>query len=78
MPVLAPQVLWLAGVLGAVYVASQQPDQPLPLLIAQQPWTVWFVGPAAAAVTGAPGRRCAAQQTVVKLFVLSVNMCLMC
>lgn len=51
--VLVPQVLWLAGVLGAVYVASQQPDQPLPLLIAQQPWTVWFVGPAAAAVTGA-------------------------
>jgi uncharacterized integral membrane protein len=46
------QALWLLGVLGAVYVVSQQPDQPLPLLIAQQPWTIWFVGPAAAAVTG--------------------------
>jgi uncharacterized integral membrane protein len=46
------QVLWLLGVLGALYVASQQPEQPLPLTIAQQPWTIWFVGPAAAAVTG--------------------------
>lgn len=55
------QVLWLLGVLGGLYVATQQPDQPLPLLIEQQPWTIWFVGPAAAAVTGiaqffAPGR----------------------
>lgn len=45
-------MLWLLGVLGAVYVASQQPEQPLALTIAQQPWTIWFVGPAAAAVTG--------------------------
>lgn len=46
------QVLWLLGVLGALYVASQQPELPLPLVVAQQPWSIWFVGPAAAAVTG--------------------------
>lgn len=50
--VLLLQALWLLGVLGALYVASQQPGQPLPLVVAAQPWTIWFVGPAAAAVTG--------------------------
>eukprot|EP00879_Flechtneria_rotunda_P018631 GHRR01019552.1.p1 GENE.GHRR01019552.1~~GHRR01019552.1.p1 ORF type:complete len:239 (+),score=80.45 GHRR01019552.1:283-999(+) len=48
----AIQVLWALGVLGGCYLAITHPEQPLPLLVAHQPWSVWFVGPAAAAVTG--------------------------
>lgn len=46
------QVLWLLGVVGALYVTSQHPEQALPLTVAAEPWTIWCVGPAAAAVTG--------------------------
>lgn len=46
------QALWALGVLGAVYLALTHSDQPLPLLVAQQPWATWFVGPVAAAATG--------------------------
>lgn len=46
------QALWALGVAGAGYLLLSHPEQPLPLLVAQQPWSVWLVGPAAAAVTG--------------------------
>lgn len=46
------QALWLLGTVGALYLATQHPEQPLPLFVAQQPWATWLVGPAAAAVTG--------------------------
>lgn len=74
----ALQVLWLLGVLGAVYVASQQPEQPLPLLIAQQPWTIWFVGPAAAAVTGVAIKEglCYGKPEATMLAVLLPLLCL--
>jgi uncharacterized integral membrane protein len=64
------QALWALGVAGAGYLLLAHPEQPLPLLVAQQPWSVWLVGPAAAAVTGAHGCESVSQQyqsAVVKL-----------
>jgi uncharacterized integral membrane protein len=49
---LRTQALWALGVVGAGYLLLSHPELPLPLLVAQQPWSVWLVGPAAAAVTG--------------------------
>lgn len=52
-PPLPHQLLGLAGAAGAAWLALSHGEQPLPLQVVAQPWTVWLVGPAAAAVTGA-------------------------
>jgi Uncharacterized integral membrane protein (DUF2301) len=46
------QALSALGVAGGTWLALAHPDTPLPLLVAQQSWTMWLLGPAAAAVTG--------------------------
>lgn len=46
------QLLLGLGVAGGLYLSVSHPEVPLPLFVAEHPWSVWFVGPAAAAVTG--------------------------
>jgi hypothetical protein len=36
------QALWALGVTGALYLLLAHPELPLPLLMAQQPWSVWM------------------------------------
>jgi uncharacterized integral membrane protein len=67
------QALWALGVAGALYLLLAHPELPLPLLVAQQPWAVWLVGPAAAAVTGEAAAPALNATVALKLLVLQLG-----
>lgn len=46
------QAMLGAGAAGAAYLAWHNPGVPLPAVVAEDPGTVWLVGPAFAALTG--------------------------
>lgn len=47
------QLTWAAGVAGGLYLSLEHcGGQPLPLYVAEHPWTVWLIGPYFASLTG--------------------------
>eukprot|EP00775_Hariotina_reticulata_P003092 gene3092-3371_t len=74
----AIQGLWLLGVIGGSYLVLTHPEQPLPLLVAENAWATFLVGPVAAAVTGVAIKEglCYGKPEAAALAVLLPFLCL--